>query len=131
MHAERLLRLADHLETTVAAMPPERFNMRTWGMESRCGTVCCALGHAAQIPEFQELGLRLEWEHDEATDTRHADVIYRERIGYGAAQAFFDLTPEGSRWLFRAADYAGAPVTPAVVAARIRELVARMSEAQG
>ncbi len=67
MNAERLLRLADFLET----LPEGRFDYSVWsrGCEpgvqleivgGACGTTGCALGWATAIPEFQELGLYLD-----------------------------------------------------------------------
>lgn len=62
VHARRLLKLADFLET----VPPERLNMSSWvGRDWQgdqglsCGTTACALGWAATMPEFRRLGLRL------------------------------------------------------------------------
>ncbi len=59
MNRERLLRLADFLDT----LPPSKFNYGTWAdtltPEGTCGTTACALGWAAQMPEFRELGLCL------------------------------------------------------------------------
>ena len=62
MNAERLLKLADFLET----LPPERFDYSDWvgwnwkgDQTLSCGTPACALGWAAAMPEFRELGLQL------------------------------------------------------------------------
>lgn len=59
----RLLKLAAFLEQ----LDPKRFNYRRWvgddwkgAQDLSCGTTACALGWAATMPEFQELGLRLE-----------------------------------------------------------------------
>ncbi len=58
----RLLRLAEFLEN----LPPERFDYSRWvgkdwegKPDLSCGTTACALGWAATMPEFQELGLSL------------------------------------------------------------------------
>lgn len=46
IHKERLLQLADFLET----LPPERFDYGTFGFESpKCGTVACAFGWAPGV----------------------------------------------------------------------------------
>lgn len=58
-HKERLLLLAGFLEK----LPPEKFNYGQWAGTDRtatsCGTVGCALGWAASMPEFQALGAGL------------------------------------------------------------------------
>lgn len=60
MNRERLLKLADFLET----LPPSRFNFSSWfgnGADGRpdisCNSTACALGWATAIPEFRALGL--------------------------------------------------------------------------
>lgn len=62
IHAERLLRLAEFLET----VPKERFDLSSWVGEDwggkqdlSCGTTACAMGWAATMPEFRELGLKI------------------------------------------------------------------------
>lgn len=65
VHAKRLLKLADFLET----LPRKRFSFESyvgadWNGEqdlSSCGTTACALGWAASMPEFRRLGLRLDY----------------------------------------------------------------------
>jgi hypothetical protein len=63
MNAQRLLKLADFLDT----VDPSNFNYNYWHtglreprtapQEPECGTTACALGWAAHVPEFQEAGL--------------------------------------------------------------------------
>jgi hypothetical protein len=57
MRADLLNLLADYLEN----LPPEapEFDMGSWGSHHACGTSACAIGHAALMPEFQALGLRM------------------------------------------------------------------------
>ena len=52
-HARRLLKLAKFLKT----IPDEKFDIGIWKTERKCGTVCCAVGWATNIPEFNRLGL--------------------------------------------------------------------------
>lgn len=60
--ARRLLVLADFLDR----LPWHRFDLTSWvgcawkgAQDLSCGTTACALGWAATIPEFRDLGLRL------------------------------------------------------------------------
>lgn len=131
MNAERLLRLADHLDTVPAVV----FDMTQWAMRADCGTVACALGHACSIPEFAAAGLRLDWSHgpyerpSESACVRLGDGSPLN--GYGVAGAFFDLYIQDVYHLFSPSDYLDAngdqraDIHPAEVAARIRDLVAK------
>lgn len=69
INAERLLRLADHLDT----VPDEKFDYSTFIRS--CGTVGCALWHAATLPEFNALGLSVMIPVDEemSPDLRYMD----------------------------------------------------------
>ncbi len=81
----RLRKLADYLRT----VPPKVFDMNIWCKKKGCGTVACALGHAAQIPSFKRAGLHFEW------FTHHRDeaiVRFGEFDGTEAAEAFFGIT---------------------------------------
>lgn len=55
----RLLKLAAYLET----VPRKRFDFTRWLDEdataTSCGTRACAMGHAAMMPMFRRLGLRI------------------------------------------------------------------------
>lgn len=46
------------LTKKLKSLRDEQFNLSVW--QSDCGTVACAIGWAATIPEFQELGLRMD-----------------------------------------------------------------------
>jgi hypothetical protein len=130
MNIERLLRLADYLET----VNPETFNMRTWGSRNECGTTACAMGHACDIPEFKELGLKLVWpELDHHTAQIEFPCPRRNitRVGIGAAQAFFDLDSEQACFLFAGQTDAGfnrEDETPLQVVARLRTFVEKDGE---
>lgn len=58
---ERLSQTARVLEDFAKGKPPAgdtaKFSLRTWW---HCGTVGCAVGHAAQDPWHQEQGLTIE-----------------------------------------------------------------------
>lgn len=120
------------LETKLRSIPESRFDISTWvgtkelpwgGAEDlSCGTVACALGWAATIPEFRELGLRLE--RREILGTQHAGLVaFEQEHGFGAAGKFFDLSLKASLYIFSASNYALRP-TPTQVADRIAGLIA-------
>ena len=56
MNKERL----KHLVTILQGVNPALFNLRDWVNNKECGTICCALGWAAQDPEFNKQGLKME-----------------------------------------------------------------------
>lgn len=55
---KRLLQLAEFLEK----LPRDKFDFSTWGRESSCGTVACALGWAPSMPFAKNMGIRLKAE---------------------------------------------------------------------
>jgi hypothetical protein len=119
MDSERLLKLADFLET----VDPDRFYYGNWVGTRRfpwmgdpdmtCGTTACALGWATQIPEFRAAGLelvKLEGNSDKlgayhgAIMLRGADqtgVWYSAvELSISSAMRFFDLDESEARFLF-------------------------------
>lgn len=118
MNAERLLRLAEHLETVVA-LQPATFDMASWQDRNECGATCCAFAHACSIPEFREAGLHM------AIFPEDEDPIpwFGNAAGFDAAASFFEIDEIQARHLFADESYPDV-VTPIDVAARIRELVA-------
>ncbi len=129
------MKLADYLENVVAKNP-ESFDLGDWAYKyPKCGAVCCAVGHACDIPEFKADGLRLEW-HPRTPAfgiegvNRGIPVFGESRRG-DAAQAFFELAPSAVDYLFTEEAYwegSGVeypePVPIANVIRRIREYVA-------
>ncbi len=65
IHAKRLLKLAAFLEK----VPKKNFDFATFVEERGCGTVGCALGLAATMPEFKRLGAKIEKRKDYYGDT--------------------------------------------------------------
>jgi len=55
VQAKRCLKLAERLEQ----LKPRQFEMGNFGTRTACGTSACVAGHAAMIPIFKRLGLRL------------------------------------------------------------------------
>lgn len=91
MNKERLLILADFLDT----VPEDRFDMRRWAdagfSDGKCGTRACALGWACTILEFQQLGLYLEEQYPDTTDRRFAPALdYHGDENYGGALPSFN-----------------------------------------
>ncbi len=134
MNTERLLRLADYLDT----VPAERFDMGWWGSRgpwperSRlCGTVACAFGHACLIPEFQAAGLSPGWSAAGNLFPTLAGFTGEPGDTFAIAAAFFGLDLRDSFHLFEPDEYVddreqpASSIRPAEVAARIRELVAK------
>lgn len=129
MHTDRLLLLADRLDT----VPPEEFDIGVF----KCKTVACALGHAAMMPEFQALGLvlgKMTYEHFGNMLEFHHDGTTHFRAE--AAQFFFDLTREQVYSLFFSSGYRhmhgrvhpNPKPAPSDVAAKIRDFVAKHKE---
>lgn len=110
-HANRLLKLASHLES----LPRKVFSIEVWHQTKSCGTVACAAGHACMMPEFRRAGFRL---------TEDGWPIYRGEEHFHACSKFFGITVDESLELFSPNYYKNSP-TPKQVAKRIRTLVAK------
>lgn len=54
MYVERMNVLLDMLKNHVKE---EEFDLSAWFVQNNCGTVACVIGHAANYPYFQNLGL--------------------------------------------------------------------------
>jgi hypothetical protein len=110
MNTERLLKLADFLDT----VPAEQFDLSSW----KCSTTACAVGWACTIPEFQDEGLR-------SANMAHAGLpLFDNKSGWDAVNAFFAVTDEQADHLFYDLNYPNRHrTTPAEVANRIRKLV--------
>ena len=119
---KRLLWLADYLDT----VPPETFDMSRWW----CGTKGCAMGHAAQMPTFRRLGLRLVHrdEHIDPNGVPFTALVLGDKTDFDAAAALFGLSVWEAESLFNVDSDAWTgvdPRTPADVAGEIRAFVAR------
>lgn len=121
MNTERLLKLAEKLDT----VPEDRFDLSSWAddrfMPGDCGTTACAVGWACTIPEFNEAGLRLVYSPSGPfPQFVTSEVNYQ---WFTAAEKFFDLNFGEADYLFSSMCYVGADRTPSGVAGRIRSLV--------
>lgn len=118
LHTKRLKRFVKVLES----IPRGRFNMGAWGEHSGihkpqeqnyCGTVACALGHAALDKVFQKEGLHMKWYDCGAVwDPITGDVeneenrqyegkpVFGNKTDVDAGQAFFGLAYEEAEDLF-------------------------------
>jgi hypothetical protein len=113
---ERLRFLADAL---CRPFPPEvTFNLGLWHEKSQCGSICCAVGYAATLPELRADGLTI-------IPTPGTDVPYFEgKQHWDAVAAFFDLSEEQTYNLFLSTRYdAGENTRPGEVSNRIYALL--------
>jgi hypothetical protein len=86
--AKRLLKFAKKLGT----VSEKYFDIAvTWREEKPCGTVCCALGWACTMPEFNRAGLAFG---------KYDMPFYREYEFGQAGREFFGLTEEEEDSLF-------------------------------
>jgi hypothetical protein len=115
LHADRLYRLADYLYV----LETKKFNFTSWvnGFfeedKLECGTTACALGHAATMPEFRALGLRL-FRYPDTKERGYVGLASLEltvpmlgpecAMGWteacGATKEIFGLTMEETSFLF-------------------------------
>lgn len=111
MNAERLLLLADHMDT----VDPSLFFLEDW----KCGTAACAVGHACTIPSFQKAGLTLTPAilNGKASGT----PTFLMHHGWRAVQKFFDLTAIETSELFSSESYEKNAL-PSDVAEKIRAI---------
>lgn len=119
MNKERLLKLADHLDT----VDQSRFDMSTWS----CGTQACAIGHACEIPEFRKAGLYLETLYGQAYP-KYAEPRqkYAEYSGFDAVAKFFSISLYRANKLFDFDSDGDEPISaisPKKVAENIRNFV--------
>ena len=141
MNKQRLLTLATELEKPVLPLP---FDMRDWyghgyafmdelqdgapvseATAKDCGTSACAVGLACLMPEFQKQGLGTTGVTPVVSTLDGKEIAN----GWGAVHLFFGVDTRNAHYLFDpdyyTTDEAGAQsITPKMVAARIREVVA-------
>jgi len=84
MNIERLKTLRDVIATT----PNENIDLSYFIKPHVCGTICCTLGWACEVPEFQAEGLRM------GVDPEYTVLspVYEGHVGFEAAVAFFELS---------------------------------------
>jgi hypothetical protein len=96
VNKERLLILASYLEDKVQ---DKYFDFRYYvgkgfkgSPDLSCGTTACGMGHATQIPEFQEAGLKLK-AFQYADKTWEVTIAYKGSLTSSEAGAiFFDVS---------------------------------------
>jgi hypothetical protein len=128
MHTDRLLKLADILDL----VKEDKFDMNRW--RSSCGTVACAIGHAAGDEYFRDLGLNLM--STPAFPTGHYSEgfvpEFEGEYNINAAAKLFGIAYSEAEWLFLPHSYTQRyiwKVTPSIVAQRIREFVTQTERA--
>lgn len=109
MNIERMTRLRNYLRDNVR---DEKFNLGTWvgtvtkpwkGLQDlSCGTVACAMGHAASIPEFQAAGLSLKPTYEGSV---RGTLVYNGLEDFDAAVAFLDIPMSVAVMLFDPESY--------------------------
>lgn len=120
MRVDRLNTLADTLEK----LTKKQLKMDAWvaDNEGSCGFAGCALGWAAQIPEFKQDGLFIK---DFGVILKTPEVY---TSGYDAASQFFDISDELATEYFtpgtKVYNYKPNPL-PKTVAMKLRELAAK------
>jgi len=113
---QRLLKLADYLETNVK---PKDFDINSWMYDTGnlCGTTCCAFGWAAYSKLFKGLTL------DSCDIPWLVDKDGEELIGFYAASHVFKITRGQAEFLFSPNYYAADYPRLATVIGRIRTFV--------
>lgn len=120
MNIKRLKTLANYLLT----INPKTFDLSEWS----CGTTACAIGHAANIPEFKNAGFTLNFA-DDMRDTYPILInpIIGEAISrhWDAVEDFFDITEIESKHLFMDSAYGCEydVIQPSDVSDRIFKLI--------
>jgi hypothetical protein len=91
-------------------VPLEKLNMDTW-----CGSVVCALGHAVRDPWFNEQGFICYAGDDSDAPRYRSKPSFQEAegerclSGFEAARAFFEIGEADSKTLFGAYSYTDVP----------------------
>lgn len=122
MRADRLLKLADLLET----VPRKAFDLGLWETkratkpegkkQGECGFAGCAIGWATHAKLFRGLSFRrYTW-----CETPH--LAYRDSTNWEAVQKLFSIGATQAYHLFEEDSYEGA-ATPKQVAFRIRKFI--------
>lgn len=118
MNRERL----EQMVVMLRAISKESFDIETWS----CGTASCAVGHACVSPVFQAQGLNLF----DCGGSGEFGPKYGEKLGWRAAQSFFEIDSVTADHLFLGDAYQSTShgaeeieVTPNMVADRIAELL--------
>jgi len=145
MNTERLTEFAELLENLPAKVPGlDAFNLGHWYntsiyedvgrfsesirlKEGFCKTSACALGSAALYGPFQAQGLKVEYNDIVLLDEKGYYVMGAEGEcdnGLSAGAEFFGITWDQAHWLFIPSEYTAEVVTPQMVAARVKMILA-------
>lgn len=126
MRKERLLKLADFLDT----LPAKRFDISLYAEDGfskdNCGTAACACGWATVVFPRSRLKLKKNKLYDYSFHTNiisYKDKHDKELEGTLAAAAFFDIPHKIANNLFLASGYHNLNVSPEEVAMKIRSTI--------
>lgn len=101
------------------------FSLVGWTGRNECGTTACAVGHAAQSPEFNAVGLSAT----SSGQPRYEGMGKRgtgQWTGWAATEQFFDLSEETAGNLFYSEQYPAYDETTTVdVIGRINLLLTK------
>lgn len=129
MNKQRLTVLTNHL-IALDALPKleqsREFNMGVYYVEKPCGTMCCALGEAGLLKEFNDEGFFLQHYPSRATvhkiPSYHFGARREVATGICAAEKFFDISNALAHHLFSSERYK-KDATRTQVAQRIMQFV--------
>lgn len=121
MRKDRLLKLADYLET----VPRRAFEISAWkerdatkpegNTPGDCGFAGCAVGWAAHTRMFR--GLRF------GKGVNSDEIYYGHYSNFTAVEKLFSFDREAATYLFDSVSYPNFSATPKQVAKRIRKFV--------
>lgn len=119
MHEERLLKLAEMLETKVERKAFDIYLYYEEAEEFKCGYAGCALGYAMMDPWFRRRGLVTDG-HSRAPGPMNNKT---GSTGFQAAMEFFAINGDEVYELFSYSGYSIENPTPKQVAKKIRKFV--------
>lgn len=126
MDIERLLKIADIVDET----PDDNWDMGTWGRETECGTVGCAIGNAwfqGVLPEIEintRYGIGGLLTHRTATYPAGLFAKGEALNGYDAVADALSIDASAASYLFEPTEYDVERPTPQYeVSKRIRQFV--------
>ncbi len=112
IHANRLLKLADFLES----VPKAQFDIGDYySLEKGCGMIACVAGWAGMVPEFREAGYVMDY----GIYSLHGEPMQACQ----AFEKFFGTEAFDANITYDCGYEEGGEVTPRQAAARIRVLV--------
>jgi hypothetical protein len=130
MNAERLLKLAEHLES--GKLGHKEFSFACFGGRTKCGTAGCAIGECPFVwPEsWKHIGILHPVPVLINGETTNPLDCAQEFFGLSFRQAIHLFIPEDQNAHIYGGEFLGADATPRQVASNIRAFVAKKQEAE-